>query len=76
MSSKYCPKCGRVTSINGVPNFCAWGCGSLASEPILPDYGKWDERLKMIEEIKRNYKPEPEPKMEKIESGAFQVKLF
>lgn len=76
MSSKYCPKCGRVTSTNGVPNFCAWGCGSLASEPILPDYNKWDERLKVIEEIKRNYKPEPELKTEEIKPGAFQIKLF
>lgn len=76
MSSKYCPKCGRVTSTNGVPNFCAWGCGSLASEPILPDYNKWDERLKFIEELKQNRKPEAELKTEEIKPGAFQIKLF
>ena len=78
MPSKYCPKCGRVTSTNGTPNFCAWGCGSLASEPLLPNYDKWDERLKMIEEIKQNYKPEPGPELitEEIKPGAFQIKLF
>lgn len=76
MSSKYCPKCGRVTSTNGVPNFCAWGCGSLASEPILPDYNKWDERLKFIEELKQNRNPEAKLKTEEIKPGAFQIKLF
>lgn len=76
MTSKYCPKCGRVTSTNGMPNFCAWGCGSLANEPILPDYDKWDERLKMIEDIKRNRRPEPVLKTEKIKPGAYQIKLF
>lgn len=76
MSSKYCPKCGRVTSTNGVPNFCAWGCGSLSLEPILPGYDKPDERLKMIEEIKRNYKAETKLKTEEIKHGAIQIKLF
>lgn len=36
MPSKWCPKCGRITSVTGSPNFCAWGCGSLADEPLLP----------------------------------------
>lgn len=76
MSSKYGPKCGRVTSTNGVPNFCAWGCGSLAAEPILPGYDKWNERLEMIEKIKQNHKTESDLKVEEIKPGAFQIKLF
>jgi hypothetical protein len=76
MPSKFCRKCGRVTSASFIPNFCAWGCGSLESEPLLPDYDKWDERLKMIEELKQNRAPEPELITEEIKPGAFQVKLF
>lgn len=74
MTSKFCPKCGRVTSTNGTPNFCAWGCGFLGDEPILPGYDKPEERDKMIQEIKENYKRRI--KTEEIEPGAFQIKLF
>lgn len=74
MASKYCPKCGRVNSTNGIPKFCMWGCGSLADEPVLPGYDKMDERDKMIQQIKENYKNRL--KMEEIKPGAFQIKLF
>ncbi len=37
MSSKWCPKCGRINSVyRSIPNFCLWGCGSLKDEPLIP----------------------------------------
>lgn len=76
MASKYCPRCGRIASTNSIPNYCPWGCGSLKDEPILPDYKNWDERLKMIEDLKAKYEAKPLLKMEEIKPGAFQIKLF
>lgn len=77
MGSKYCAKCGRVTSTNGVPNYCAWGCGSLKEQILLPDYSHWEERLKVIEELKAKYK-ETEIIFisEEIKPNRVQLKLF
>lgn len=87
--SKYCPKCGRIVTCNFVPNYCAWGCGSLAEYPILPDLNHKEERQKVIEEQKRLYTAKllginvlKEQKQEKIknkqeiEPNKFQLSLF
>ena len=91
MPSKYCPKCGRITSTNGYPNFCAWGCGSLEDEPLLPPYNEWPaggyyELCKIAQqdfEKRRKLKePEPEPEVqpilkgEDIGRGRIQLSLF
>lgn len=50
MTSKYCPKCGRIVTVAGKspPNYCAWGCGSLANQPVLPEFTTWEERQKVL----------------------------
>lgn len=52
MPSKICPDCGKRVTVGGMlPKFCAWGCGSLEDEPVVPeltvkDLEKELERLK------------------------------
>ena len=54
MVSKLCPKCGRVVSCNFEPKFCAWGCGKLEKEPILPAFTSYSERCSFIENLQNN----------------------
>lgn len=75
MVSRYCSKCGRVVA--GIANFCPWGCGSLENEPILEPYTTWEGRLAAIEKAKKEIENrETALKMEEINSGTFQIKLF
>lgn len=82
MVSKYCPRCGRITSTSGVPNFCMWGCGSLADEPLLPDYDKWPPggyyemcKIAQKEYEERQKQKQPPPGVE-IEPDKIQMRLF
>lgn len=81
MPSKWCPKCGRITSVTGSPNFCAWGCGSLADEPLLPPYSEWVNGYSgMVEYARRLWKEQQEkikiPEPVDIGDGRLQMRLF
>lgn len=78
MASKYCPKCGSIISTNGIPNFCYYGCGSLADQPVLPPFHSAAEREAVIEEAKREFEARKkiQPEAIKIEPGRLQMRLF
>lgn len=59
MSSKYCPNCDRIVTITGStpPNYCAWGCGTLANQPVLPKFATWAEREKVLQDARDKAKP-------------------
>ena len=80
MPSKWCPKCGRITSVAGSLNFCAWGCGSLADEPLLPPYSEWVNGYYGMVEYARELWEERQEKIKisgpvDIEDG-LQMRLF
>lgn len=52
MSSKFCPKCKRIISTNGIPNYCPYGCGSLNQQPLIPKDISLLEYLKLLREEK------------------------
>lgn len=54
MPSKYCPKCERIVSSNHIPNYCAWGCGSLKDQPLIDKDINLLEYLKLRQEQKIN----------------------
>ena len=68
MPSKYCRKCGRIVSCNYVPNYCAWGCGSLKDEPLIP------KDVDLLDYLKRMHEQEHIKKQEK--TACSQLKLF
>lgn len=78
MPSKLCPICFKVVSCNFVPNYCAWGCGSLKNEPLMPQFNSYEEQLEYIEQRKKEIIEGK--KQEKIgceiEPGKFQMRLF
>lgn len=79
MASKFCPHCESIISTNGVPNFCYYGCGSLAEQPILPAFNTMEERSKIIEEAKREYKERQNKKealFTDLGNGRLQMRLF
>lgn len=80
MVSRYCPRCRRITSSSGNVNYCAWGCGSLKEEPILPPYSEWvGGYIGMIEKAHAEWeKREAEKRkmFEDIGNGRLQMKLF
>ena len=65
MTSKYCPACGRIVTLAGKspPNYCAWGCGSLANEPVLPEFTTWAEREQVLNDAIMRSKPEGQLKL-------------
>lgn len=68
MPSKYCRKCGRIVSCNYVPNYCAWGCGSLKDEPLIT------KNVDLLDYLKRMHE---QTEAQKIEKSSFsQLKLF
>lgn len=74
MPSKYCPICERITTTNNVPNFCAWGCGSLAEQDILPEFKNIQELKNIIAEQKQKIQNK---KYSEIKIGDYgQLKLF
>lgn len=82
MTSKYCPRCGHITSTNGTPNFCIYGCGSLADEPVLPDYKDWPPGgyYEMCEIAQKQYeereKAKQSPPGVEVEPDKIQMRLF
>ena len=52
MPSKYCPKCGKIVSANYIPYYCAWGCGSLKDQPLIPSGTNLLDFLKQKQEEK------------------------
>ena len=82
MVSKYCPKCGQITSTSFYPNYCGNGCGSLADEPVLPDYDEWPaggyyEMCKIAQKQyeERQKQKQPPPVVEQITENR-QMTLF
>ncbi len=80
MASKWCPVCGRIVTMSGVPRFCAWGCGSLQNEPLLPPPEEWTGGYYgMIEIARREWEKreaEKEPPSIEISPGRLQMRLF
>ena len=92
MTSRLCPTCIKITSSSGNANFCAWCGEDLRNEPILPPYEQWSgdanemakiaykawqERQELITpEPEPIQEPTPEPILEDIGNGRFQIKLF
>ena len=75
MVSKFCPICENIISMDGVPRFCCYGCGSLASQHILPKFNSIAEREAIIEQAKKEYKERQAPAVE-ICPGRLQMRLF
>lgn len=79
MPSKYCPHCGTIITTSEIPKFCYYGCGSLAEQPILPEFKNFEERLKIIEDAKKEYeqrKAKKEIPSLDLGNGRFQMRLF
>lgn len=79
MSSKWCPRCGKIISTSGVPNFCTQGCGSLADEPILPPYSEWTQGYEGMVKYARVLWEEKQKQISKaveISPNRLQMRLF
>lgn len=61
-----------------IPNYCAWGCGSLINEPLMPEFKTYEEKLDYIEQRKKEIQ-NPDyvtNKSYEVEPGKFQMRLF
>lgn len=78
MSSKWCPRCGKIISTSGIPNFCTQGCGSLADEPILPPYSEWTQGYEgMVEFARALWEQKQKQKaVDEISPDGLQMRLF
>ena len=56
MPRKYCPKCGRITNCNFIPDYCAWGCGSIKDQPLLD---KDINTLEYLKKLRKQKEKEP-----------------
>jgi len=78
MPSKLCPICFKVVTCNTIPNYCAWGCGSLKNEPLMPKFNTYEEKLQYIEKRKAEIMEERNKQFSsyEVEPGKFQMRLF
>lgn len=78
MPSKLCPNCFKVINCNIVPNYCAWGCGSIQNEPLIPKFNTYEETLQYIEKRKEEIIAARNKQFSsyEVEPGKFQMRLF
>ncbi len=78
MVSKWCPKCGRIvtTSRHTYPNFCPWGCGSLADEPELPPETDHIDYYELVEIARKAWQERQLQKNLNKTTNNVQLKLF
>lgn len=60
MPSKYCPECQKIITTGGSsPNFCYYCCRNLSDMPVLAPIIHYKDRVRLLEKLKKEYKPEP-----------------
>lgn len=70
MPSKWCAKCQNIVTCNYVPEYCIWCGNSLQDEDVLPEFRTWQERVALVEKLKKRAELPAKTK------DAAQMKLF